>query len=181
MQFKLDINLTEDDYLEYNLFHAMQSNTGKKQIRKSRIFLAVVTVILIAIVFLILGCTFFSITYAILLGLFMGLYILFLVNVVKRNIKSQIKKLKKTGKLPFDAVSRLEFHEDKIIEITDSKRIEQGYEVLERICIVGDRFVYLYYSSIGAFILPVPQIKNQIDQDDFLNFLFQKCNIVEYY
>ncbi|MBE6949319.1 MAG: hypothetical protein E7456_05675 [Ruminococcaceae bacterium] len=111
----------------------------------------------------------------------MGLYILFLVNVVKRNIKSQIKKLKKTGKLPFDAVSRLEFHEDKIIEITDSKRIEQGYEVLERICIVGDRFVYLYYSSIGAFILPVPQIKNQIDQDDFLNFLFQKCNIVEYY
>ena len=128
-----------------------------------------------------MGFTTFSITYAALLLLFTLLYVIFFKKILTRNVKTQIKRLKKVGKLPFDPVSTLEFHENKMAEITAEKRIEQSYNVFERICIVKDRYILLYHSSVGAHILPVVQVKAQLNQEDFIEFLSKKCTNVEYY
>ena len=137
--------------------------------------------VLMALFVLVLGWTTFSAIYVILLGSFTLLYMLLFKKILNRNIKAQIKRLKKTGKLPYEPVSKLEFYEDKLVEISASKRIEQGYDVLERICVVGDRFILLYNSSVGAYILPIPQLRAQLDESDFLSFLSAKCSTVEYY
>ena len=96
-------------------------------------------------------------------------------------MKTQIKRLKKVGKLPFDPVSTLEFHEDKMVEVTALQRTEQSYSIFERICVVKDRYVLLYKSSVSAYILPVLQIKEQLNQEDFIEFLSKKCTNIEYY
>ena len=96
-------------------------------------------------------------------------------------MQKQLKNLKKVGKLPFDPQSTLEFHEDKLVEITPDKRIEQRYDGIERICVLPDRYLFLYHSSVGAYILPIGQIAKQLNPEDLLRFLFQKCPIVEYY
>lgn len=181
MRFQLDVTLTEEDYLTFNHFHALESASGKKQVNKIRIVYIAFMAVLAAMVIFVLGWTTFSAANTILLGLFTVLYMLFFKKLVKRNIKAQIKRIKKTGKLPFEAVAKLEFYEDKLVEITAAKRVEQSYNIIERICVVADRYVFLYNSSVGAYILPIPQIKEQINQDDFLRFLSQKCNTVEYY
>lgn len=181
MLFQLNITLTEDDYLAFNHFHALESISAKKQLNKTRTLFMTAFIVLAALVFLILGWTTFSVTYAILLGIFAVLYILLFKLIVKRNIKSQIKMLKKTGKLPFDAVSVLEFHEDKLVEITTEKRVEQSYDGIERICVAGDRYIFLYNSSVGAYILPILQIKAQLSQEALLRFLSAKCPTVEHY
>ncbi len=85
------------------------------------------------------------------------------------------------GKLPFDPVSTLEFYEDKMVEITASSRTEQGYNIFERVCVVKDRYILLYKSSVGAYILPVAQIKAQLNQENLVDFLSKKCTNVEYY
>ena len=90
-------------------------------------------------------------------------------------------KLKNSGKLPYDSVSRLEFHKDKIVESTDSTRMEQGYDSIERIYVVEDRYVYAYTSVASSYILPIPQIINQINFQEFLNYLSQKCPSAEYH
>lgn len=181
MLFQFNISLTEEDYLVFNSFHSFDSAHGKKQIRKTRVFFVLTMVILMALVILMLGWTTFSISYAIILGLFTVLYMLLFKKILNRNIKNQIKRLKKIGKLPFDPVSTIEFHEDKMIEITAYKHTEQRYDTLERICVVRDCYILLYYSSVGAYILPIPQINVQANQMDLLGFLSQKCNTVEYY
>lgn len=181
MFFRLNINLNEDDYLAFNIFHAFESTRGRKTVIKSRLFLILTMVILAALVVLVRGWTTFSVTYAILLLLFTLLYMLFYKKILLRNMKAQIKRVKKTGKLPLDPVSTFEFYEDKLVEITPSTRTEQKYEALERICVVAGRYVFLYNSSVGAYILPEAQIKAQINQEDFIDFLSKKCSTVEFY
>lgn len=181
MFFRLDINLNEDDYLAFNNFHSFESVQGKKLIKKTRFFFILAMVILAAPVVLMLGWTRFSMIYTTLLLLFTLLYMMLFKKILARNIKAQIKRLKKTGKLPFDPVSTLEFYEDKLVETTASTRTEQKYDVLERICVVAERYVFLYNSSVGAYILPVAQIRAQLNQEDFIDFLSKKCSTVEYY
>jgi hypothetical protein len=181
MLFNLNINLSEDDYLAFNNFHSFESVHGKKLIRKTRFFFILAMVILAALVVLILGWTIFSVIYAALLLLFTLLYMMFFKKVLTRNIKTQIKRLKKIGKLPFDPISTLEFYEDKMVEITASSRTEQGYTIFERVCVVKDRYILLYKSSVTAYILPVAQIKAQLNQENLVDFLSKKCTNVEYY
>lgn len=59
--------------------------------------------------------------------------------------------------------------------------INQNYSILERICVVKDRYILLYKSSVSAYILPVLQTKEQLDQEDFMEFLSKKCTNIEYY
>ena len=181
MLFQLNINLSEDDYLDFNKFHSFESIHGKKLINKTRIFFVLAMIILAALFLLVMGLTSFSITYAALLLLFTLLYMVFFKKILTRNVKTQIKRLKKVGKLPFDPVSTLEFHEDKMVEITALQRTEQSYSIFERICVVKDRYVLLYKSSVGAYILPASQIKEQLNQEVFIEFLAKKCTNVEYY
>ena len=143
MLFQLHITLSEDDYLDFNNFHSFESAHGKKLIRKTRIFFILAMVFLAALVVLILGWTTFSVVYAALLLLLTLLYMLFFKKVLTRNIKTQINRLKKMGKLPFDPVSTLEFYEDKMVEITALQRTEQSYSIFERICVVKDRYIFL--------------------------------------
>ena len=181
MLYQLNITLNEDDYLDFNKFHSFESTHGKKLIRKTRVFFILAMVFFAALVVLVLGWTTFSIAYAILLLLFTLLYMVFFKKVLTRNIKKQIKLLKKIGKLPFDPVSTLEFYEDKMVDITALQRTEQSYSIFERICVVKDRYVLLYKSSVSAYILPVLQINEQLNQNDFIEFLSKKCTNIEFY
>ena len=179
MLFQLNITLTEEDYLAFNDFHAFGSGHGKKLIRRSRIIFVSLMALLMALVLLVIGTSVFALSYAAFLGLFTAVYMLLYRKILARNIKAQIKRLKKQGKLPFDPVSTLEFYDDKLVEITPSKRTEQNYSTFERICIVQGKYILLYYSSVGAYILPIPQIQAQTDQDAFLRFLSGKCDTIE--
>ena len=181
MLFQLNINLSEDDYLDFNKFHSFESMHGKKLINKTRIIFVLAMIILAALFLLVMGLTTFSITYAALLLLFTLLYMVFFKKILTQNVKTQIKRLKKVGKLPFDPVSTLEFHEDKMVEVTALQRTEQSYSIFERICVVKDRYILLYKSSVGAYILPVVQVKAQLNQEEFVDFLSSKCTNVEYY
>ena len=181
MLFQLNINLSEDDYLDFNKFHSFESMHGKKLINKTRIFFVLAMIILAALFLLVMGLTTFSITYAVLLLLFTLLYMVFFKKILTRNIQTQIKRLKKIGKLPFDPISTLEFYEDKMVEITASSRTEQSYTIFERVCVVKDRYILLYKSSVTAYILPVAQIKAQLNQENLVDFLSKKCTNVEYY
>lgn len=181
MLFQLNINLSEEDYLSFNNFHSFESVNGKKAIRKNRLFFTLSVIFLAVLLVLVMGLTTFSVIYTALLLLFTLLYMVFFKKILTHNMKAQIKRLKKTGKLPYDPVSTLEFYEDKIVEITESSRTEQSYNIFERVCVVKNRYILLYKTSVTAYILPVAQINTQLNQQDFVAFLSTKCTNVEYY
>ena len=178
MLFLLNINLTEEDYFQYNRFHTTETPQGKAAIKKSHTVFIVTLVAMSAIILLLRG---WSLPYCLAIGVWAIIYFATYKNTVDKNLRKQIKRLKETGKLPFDPVSIFEFHEDKLVEITDDAHTERKYTSIERVCVYKDSYIFLYQSSMGAYVLPLPQVRAQVNQEDFIRFLSQKCNTVEYY
>lgn len=181
MRFFLDLTITEEDYLAFNYFHILDSNAGKKQFRKSSIRFVIMIIAVLLLVFLVDKRTTFIIIYGIFGVLYTILVLLLHKPRAKRRIKRNIRNTQKDGQTVFDAVSKIEFYEDMLVEITSNKRTEQSYSGIERICILKDRYVFLYNSSDSAYVLPIPQINAQVDYTAFMEYLSQKCNEIEYY
>lgn len=181
MLFRLNINQTEEDYFNFNRFHATETPQGKKSIKKAHIIFVLGIAMLMAIIVLLEGWTTFTMICAVILGLHCVFYFVTYKKTVVKNLRKQIKRLKETGKLPFDPVSTFEFHEDKLVEITEDTHTERKYASIERVCVFKDSYIFLYNSSVTAYVLPISQIRAQVNQEDFIRFLSQKCNTVEYY
>lgn len=181
MNFRFDITLTEDAYLDFNKFHAMESATGKKTVKKGKltIFAVILAVTLLELVVTGWNEEFFGfLAIMVLMGI---LSLCFFHKWMLLMVKFQIKQLKKTGKLPFDTQTTYEFHEDKLVLTVPDGRMEQSYDGLERVCVVPERFLLIYRNTSQAFVLPIPQIRQQGDLDALVQFLAQKCGVVEYY
>ena len=181
MQYQFNINLTENDYMAYNHVHALETAYGRKQVLKSRIVMICLMAFLAAVYVFVLGWDGFTASCVTAMALFTVIYMIFFKKILKRNITKQIKKLKATGKLPFESTSTLEFYDDKLVEISAKARSEQSYDTLERICVMKDQYIFLYQSSITAILLPVPQLRAKADLNEFLNFLSAKCSKIEHY
>ena len=181
MKYQLNITLTEEDYIAFNYFHAVESQQAQKTVKKSRTVMVCFLLALRAFVVICGGWDTFTVTYVALLLPLTILYAIFFKKLAYRRVKTQVQHLKKMGKLPFDPNSCFEFYDDTLAESTFSKRTEQSYASLERICLLADRYILLYNSSMGAYILPVPQIKAQISYEEFWKFLCLKCNNIEQY
>lgn len=181
MRYQFNITLTEEDYLAFNNFHSFESHHSKKAIRKARLSYLAAMGILAAIAVLITGFSMLSLLYLGLVASFSLVYMLMFKKILLNNMKNQIKRMKKTGRLPYEAVSTMEFYEDRMAEISPTSRTEESYAVLERLCIVKDRYIFLYRSSISAYILPIAQIQDQVNMEDLITFLSQKCKTTEHY
>ena len=181
MRFQLDITLTENDYLVFNMFSSLESPHGKKQVQKHRIIFAGTMAAILVLFIFVNGWDTFSAIYAALVGLFTVPYVALYKKILKRNLKRHINNLKKEGALPFDPISKLEFYDDKLVETTPSSRTERTYDAIERIDVVKNQFILLAYSSASGYILPIPQIEAQLDKEEFLSFLSQKCGTIKHY
>lgn len=181
MHYQLKINLTDEDYLAFNVFHNLESKNGKKMVRKGRMIFSGMIILLSAAYVLLKGWGIDSMLYLALVTPITVIYLACHKKLLIRSMKKHIQQLKKNGKLPFDPESTLEFYEDRFAEITPTCRSERDYTIFERICVLKDRYLLLYNSSIGAYILPIPQIKEQVDLQEFLDFIMSKCSTVEYY
>ncbi|MBR5490388.1 MAG: hypothetical protein IKV79_03855 [Oscillospiraceae bacterium] len=181
MLFRLNIYLSEEDYLAFNIFHAIESEEGKRIVRKSRRFFVLLMAVLAVLIVRVMELSVSSLVFAGIILLFTVFYMMFFKKLMAKNVKKQLERIKKTGKLPYDPVSTMEFYDDKMVEITELTRIDKGYNALERICVYRERYILAYHSSVGAYIFPVEQVEAQMNRDEFMSFLLSKCSRVEYY
>lgn len=181
MRFKFNINLNDKDYLDYNTFWMIRSPYGKKQMLQFRVLIALVFVIFS---FLSLFRGGFSavawigvIPYAVLLLFFELLLNKFFVWVLKGNIKS----LKSKGKMGYSPVSEMEFYDEYFVETTPDNKSEQKYSAVERVSVVGDRFIYIHVNNVMAYILRSSCFDSKEQYNEFLDFLRTKCTKVDLY
>lgn len=181
MNFRFDITLTEEAYLDFNKFHATESATGKKTVRRGKLTILAVILAFTLLELVVTGWNeeFFGfLAIMVLMGVSS---FCFFNKLALLMVKLQIKQLKKTGKLPFDTQTTYEFYEDKLALTVSDGRMEQSYDGLERVCVVPERFLLIYRNTSQAFVLPIPQIRQQGDLDALVQFLAQKCGAVERY
>ena len=181
MIFKFNVELSDKDYLDYNIFWTLKSPYGKKQMMQYRIILTVFFVV-ISFVFLCGGR--FSIDSFIGIVPYWIVFVLIQLGLnafFKWVLKGQVKSLKKSGKMGYTPSSTVEFYDDHFIEISAENKIEQKYTAVERISVVGDKVVYIHVNNVMSYILPFDCFESEAQRNDFLEFIKSKCENVKIY
>lgn len=181
MDFRYEINLDDDDYMEFNLFHQIRSYYGKKLQgvirRKIWILCVAIGLFIIAIGDFTPDSLFYGILFAALMFVFSFVQKPFFTWSVKR----AVKKLQKEGKQCYTPYKVMEFLEETYKEESPNERSEKKYNTIERISIVEGRYVYLHQNAAGAYIIPYTVFKSEDEYRAFIDFLGTKCKDIDYY
>lgn len=179
MLFSFQIRITDADYADFNVFHASRSPYAKQLLRGLRLPMVLIWAVCIALNFWNRGVNGESMTYALLVAAFGGVLLWKMDSLVSSVTRWSLRRMKKTGKMPFAPESRIEIHEDRIVEITPEQRTERVWTAVERLCLVDGKVWYLYLNNSAAFILPVEQLRAQTDIGALYRFVESKCPRVD--
>lgn len=167
LMLEINYNLTEEDYLNFNLFHAKNSKTVTKSLVLQR-FLS-------PIVFLIAAFVFSRITDGSLVGaliIFSGMGILWIIYYPKyfySLIARQSKKMLKEGKNDGLLGERYMILSDEgIVDSSVNGETKVKWAGIKKLEEDSDYF-YFYNSSVSAYILPKRMIKNVEETRNYLN------------
>ncbi|WP_100333962.1 YcxB family protein [Bacillus alkalisoli] len=145
-------NLTEDDFLHFNLFHLQNSQTAKKSLMLQR-FVSPLFFLGFSYVFsVILDVPFLAmfIPFFILSIVWILFYPKYFYSHVIRNVKKMIKEGKNEGLLGNHVFS---LNEDGFSEETSSGETKVKWSGVNEFK-EDDKFFYIYNSSVSAYILP---------------------------
>ena len=179
MKYKFQIFMTEEDYLEFNLFHILKSHYKTNLLL--RIFICVMFLTAILSVWFREGFGVIFVVTAIAMIVFAVLFNIFLKKCFASIAKLSIKNLSKKGRVAFSPVSTIEFFDDYFVETTETNRNEQKYSSIERISAVYGKVVYLHLNNIMAYIIPMSSFENEDQYNEFLNFLTPFCSNIDIY
>ncbi len=181
MLYKFNTNITDKDYLELNEFSLLKTKEAKKRILLTRVVVTVIFAFFIVAVLISGEFTLPSIIISTILALSVIISQILHIPTLRRSIKANIKNLKKQGKLPYSPTAELEFYEDKLIETTPSSKSEVMYTQFEKVCVIGQKMIYLFNSSISAYLLPASAFNSKEQLNEFLEFIKTKVPKTEYY
>ncbi len=97
--------------------------------------------------------------------------------MILKSMKNRMIQLKKEGRLPYSNEAILKFDDEKIHEITPNTENVTKYSLVEKI-VVTDNAIYIYFSSIQAYILPVTAFSEEMEKLKFLEFINMKVDML---
>ena len=181
MLFHFNVNLNDQDYLDYNIFWMLRSPYGKKQLIKFRMLLTLIFAV--ACFFVLFNGNFSQNSFWAIIPLL----ILFIVVQVLFNtffihaLKGQLKSQKKTGKMGYSPSAKIEFHEETFVETTPNNKTEQKYTAVERISVIENKSIYIHVNTVMAYILPFSSFTSTAQYEEFLAFMKTKCENIDTY
>ena len=178
MKFQFNIDLTDKDYTDFNVFWQTKSRCGKKMLIIFRIILLIPISLPTLSAVLNIGLSAESIISGILLLIIPQLL---LIPFFKLIAKIQIKALIKNGKPPYSPHSVLTFYEDSFTEETEDIKTEIKYSGIDRISIVENKLIMIHTNSVQAYLLPAICFGSDIKYNSFKEFIKTKCAAVDTY
>ena len=168
---KYNINLNDNDYIEFNYSYLKHSKIGKYSILATRISFPVAMFVFVLALLIINIERSLILNVALIAVLATVLWWFTVPLMMRRNIKKNIMKMKSDGKLPYHDKAVIEFLDDKVVETC-----EQGETIVEYrdvVSIYEERgYIYIFYGAMQAFILPercfedngLREIKNKLSK-----------------
>ena len=169
--FQFHYALTDDDYINFNLNHALYTKTGKKTALRSTLLPLGV---LASILLLSLAYHNFLLLITELVFTVLGiLRMLYYKKIMLWVIKTNMRTLKADGRLPYEKNGILTFDENDIHNTTASEESRTSYSLVESVYATNDT-LYIYTNAVSALILPYRFIENQDVLNNLIDFLQAK-------
>ena len=183
MKFKFDVNKTDKDFINFNVFFGTKGPLGKQ--------INVVLRVLIAVAFL----TFFVLDLYddgfsmknLIIASILDLMPLIILQIFIQPIYGFISKLlckilvKGKGKKPYTESLTVEIYDDYIITIEQYEKTEIQYPAFETIYVVEGKAVYLSVNKNSATIIPDHCFASPEQKTEFVEFLKTKSSNVVCY
>lgn len=175
MHFGFDVTLSDKDYYEFNRFHMRETKGGRKTSLVTYVILAVIFVLVSVTTFLQYGFELYSFIY-IAVWLFAVVLISLILDpvITPLILRLTIFMMKKSGKLPYEKLSRLEFYDEYFIEISENNKNETKYAGIEQVLVSRAKAVYIYLSGSTAYILPAIIFSSDSEREEFTEFIKAK-------
>ncbi len=181
MNYKFNVNLTDTDYIDLNMFINIRSYYAKEFQKKTRILY---TALCLAIILITLISGGFSkeafignISTIVILLVFQLLFNKFLA----LSLKSRIKVMKKTGKMPYSPDNVMEFYNDYFVKNTADEKNEVKYTAIERVSVIENKYIYIHVNCVQTYILPMRAFASTEQFYFFLAFLKTKYLTIDSY
>jgi hypothetical protein len=164
---EIEYNLTEEDYLHFNLFHIKNSKTGKKSLLIQRL-IGPVIFIMAAFIFAEIDE---ELSFTLLLSIFIILSILwylfypkYFFGYVKRHTKKLISEGTNNGLIGKHVMTLDESGVTDISTTSETKVNWSGIQELKE----DKEYLFLYNSAVSACILPKRDLENPEDIKKFV-------------
>lgn len=163
--------LSEHEYFEFNIHHAFNSPTSKKNM----LFYHFVPPFIFVICGLFLGTIveepvtscYFYVAFGIVAILWFTFYKWIMIKIIKKNIK----RFKKSGyKLPYENSVIISFEDEYFVETTEKGDSRTKYSAIELV-VSAEKAIYIYINAVQAIILPFTVFSDEQKRNDFLVFI----------
>ncbi len=171
---KFNITLNEQDYINFNSIHMLNSKAYMKMQKIVKaVILATLTVIIFLVFYLNKGVSIIvPLTETVIISALTFAYLKFILpKIHNKAVKQTVKMIKKDGKLPYDEKSEIEFTNREIIEKTSNSETYLNYADVEKL-IITDSYLIIYTDSSRAIIVPTKQLGN--DKGNVIKLLKEK-------
>lgn len=160
---KYQITITEEDYLQFNLFYTYHTNSGKHTLRTLQFMMPVFSVLILLLLFITGTEPYMILTFALVLAVSSVIMYFRAPKILQKNMYQLLKRMKKDGKLPYHASAEIEFQDSMIIERHEQGEFRLKYEDVEHIYFEED-YLYIFFSAAQALILPYRCLGNEKDR-----------------
>ncbi|MCL2617161.1 MAG: YcxB family protein [Defluviitaleaceae bacterium] len=163
----IEYNVSEEDYINFNLFHQRNSKYGR---RLSFLMRFVPAVAILAVAFISFSDVFF-----LAFGMFVAfMWVIMYPRYEKDGYTKAVRKFIREGKAnDFIGSQKLSLKSDFIEEVTRSSTSQTRYEAVERVG-RGYGCFFVYIGAIKAIIVPVAAFSDEGQAGKFLDILKEK-------
>jgi len=171
--FQFCYTLSEHDYFEFNKYHAFNSPANKKNMLIYRFVVPIIFVICGLIAGAIVDEPIVTYYFYFAFGIAAILWLIFFKWIMTKQIKKNIGRIKKSGKLPYQRNVTISFEDDFFVETTESGESKVKYSAIERV-IIAEKAIYIYTNAVQAMLLPFTVFSNEQKRDEFIVFIEKK-------
>lgn len=170
---QIEFDFTKEDYLEYNMHHISTSKTLRRMVLIQQYGLSLVYLI---VPFALARFTEIPFVYwMVVFGIVYLFWILFYPRYFKSSARKRIDKMVDEGKnTSMFGKHVITLDEDGMLETTAKGESKISWDAVEKVE-ETDGYIYIYISSVNAYVIPVRAFESEGHRNGFLDTLKKYC------
>ena len=156
---KIPIHVSEEDYINFNIFHSTMTENGKKSIKKTINITYIAILIAFLISFLNIDSTdrmsraIYIVCILVVLVIILVCVKVFSRKITEHLIRRNIERLKEKGPLPYESSSLLTIESDRLISEGSNSTLNINLKDILQVYEQPD-YYFIYFGAVQAIILP---------------------------
>ncbi len=150
---RIQVQLTDDDYIAYNIAYQFHSKEGKNVLLMGKLIPVVLSLVFVVVFIL---CRFSKITIISEAVILTGLCIWSVLTYdsrIKKQIRRRVMRLKEQGKLPYEQNATIDFSDEMIMYYSPNSTRKVEWSVVQNIW-VDREYIFLVTGAVEAIIFP---------------------------